>query len=253
MGKRYTKEEISLIQRYIRQGLTNVEIQKKIKHRSIHSVSLFIGRKLGGNKNYIKKGKHRNNYLALKKYFYNHTAEETRKHFGYTKSEFKSCLTYSYKLFPDFYEKCPEKKLNWNDWQLQTMLKLCGIISRDEIAKIIKKPQERTIKEKLMNLGVASRNINGITFDGYLNLFGVQPRYYIKTLAGPRSKTTDFCFIIVPWSVIEKDILKNQIYCSEINAKAVSIMSNFQKWLWRSETPHIKIKRFLTSFRKNIK
>lgn len=234
MAKPYKKDEINKIKNLIKQGFTNKEIALKID-RPACAVAMVTQRKLGGNPNYrLKKTKHKHLRDKVLVYFLNHTMQETAEHFNLKMSELKSCLTVAYKN-PLMAHVRKDKRRHdaWSERELLFLLKYSGVISRDEInEKLSRGNTGRAIKEKLMSLGVCSKNLNGMTLSQFRKIWGFDPEFYLMTTAGSPGgfKNTTF-FKIIPWAYID-ELIKNKTINHEISfVKYVSTMAMFQKWV----------------------
>lgn len=247
IGKNYSKDELKRISQFIKMGLTNKEIAKRL-NRPLSGVSLVVSRKLGGNPNYrLKKTKHKHLHEVALKTFLTHSFEETAKILKLTESELKSCLTYAYqneKL--SHIRKDKRRHDDWSSKDLLFLLKYSGILSRDEINKKINRGSSgRVIKEKLMQLKVAGKNVNGLTLSQFQKLFNHKPEFYIQTSAGSSGapKGINTCFKIVPWAHIDELLTKGIIEHEETVKKYISTMAMFQTWIhgkdyWKSLTKY---------------
>lgn len=226
-------EDIEIVKSKIKLGLTNVEIAKSLGWTRA-KVAIIAQRKCGGNPNYRdKKTKHKHLRKDVLEAFQNMTAKDAAEKFGMTMSEFKSCLTVAYKMSElSHIRKDTRTHRKWEVEEIITMLKYCGILSRDEIAKIINRQHSRVIKEKLNWLGVSSRNINGINLGQFKKLFGRMPEYQIRGRAGPRVSETNF--VIVPWFHVVESY--SSIPHDKTLLEIFRCYAKFQSYIWRSES-----------------
>lgn len=234
-----TKARIALIKGLIKQGYSNPEIAKKIGCTR-HIVASLAAKHLGGNANYLRlKTKHKHLREDVLIFFLDHTFEETMKQFNLTTSELKSLFTVAYRESKwKHLRKDTRRKDLWTPEQIRKMLCYSGILSRKEIASIIKRDNDRVIKEKMNSLGVSTRNINGLNKSAFVRMTGFQPRYQIKGSAGPRVGETNF--IIVPWSYVVNCAV--ELKMSPTLIKAFKTYAMFQSYVWRGN-PWLKMRR----------
>lgn len=240
-------EQIRLL--LLDQDNTNVEIAK-ILNRNKASLSVFINKHFGGNPAYLKRiTKHKHLHEAVLIYFKNHTFEETAEEFELTSSELKSCMTYAYKD-PQLFNLRKDTRQNhrnlWTAEQLTTMLRMCGIFSRDSIAKKINRGNARVVKEKLIDLKVSSRNINGINLSQFEKGFGFKTDKVVSKNAGSPSKNGTSYFKIVLWDDLEKMIATKEIETFPVYEKLIYTMANFQRWLWNTNNVRPKVLKMIS-------
>lgn len=183
-------------------------------------------------------GKWNNKHAHLRgpllKYFLNHSAEECQKKFKLTPSEFKSCLTYAYK-HPEFAHIRKDRRRHdaWSTKELKFLLRHSGIMPRDWIAKELNRGSELGIKDRLELLGISSKNLNGLTLTQFREAFGVDPKFYIQTKAGPgQGKHSSTFYKIVPWVCINVEIEKGRLKTHPMFVQLVSSMAIFQEWIF---------------------
>ena len=176
-------------------------------------------------------------------FFLKNTFKATAKKFDLTERQLKVCMTLAYKepTLKNMRKDARTKRL-WNTEEYLTMLQLCGLVQRSTIAKILDRGTSRVIKERLVKLGVSSKNINGLTLKQTRSLLGNDVKLDpIHTTAGSINAVgTCFCFKIMLWTELETlvtdidipEVFKNFIYC----------MSDFQSWLWNTDKSKVKDK-----------
>ena len=84
------------------------------------------------------------------------------------------------------------------------MLQHTGFVSRLEIGLALGRGQELVIKDKLNQLGVASKSLQGLTLSQYRKFFEKEPKRYVQTTAGPTTGPT--FFKMIPWTYMKEDI-----------------------------------------------
>jgi len=189
--------------------------------------------------------KHAHLREPLLRYYLTHSAEECQKHFKLSPGEFKSCLTYAY-ISPNLKHIRKETRTHepWSLSQLLFLLRHSGLRPRSWIAKKLKRGNAHScIKERLERLGIASRTINGLTLSQFRSLFGKEPKYFIKTDAGPgRGKNSSTYFKIVPWVYLAKDLKANRLKTSRPMRNLIYSMALFQEWIFEGNAL-VKIKK----------
>lgn len=219
------------IDKLIKSGCNNREISDRLGI-SKSLIAQYCRRVYGGNKNF-KRCKHKHLREEVLLFFLNNSFEETAKKFNLKKGELKSLFTAAYKD-TKFKHLRKEKRINhknfWTIEEIRQMLNLCGIKSRKEISIILKRGNERVIKEKLSKLGISSRNINGLNISVFRQFFNCEPEFLIESTAGPTSINKKTCFKIVPWIKIDEWIKSNKIKTVSVFEKLVEIYAMFQRW-----------------------
>lgn len=231
---KWKQEEYDLLGQLIKDGLTNREISEIIG-KPLTAIAIKSQRIFGGNPNYrIKRTKHKHLRRSVMTYFLNHTAQETMKKFKLTESEFKSLCTVSYKM-PELkhLRKCKKRRDAWSGREYQFMLQHSGLMPRDWIGKKLKRGSPVCIKEKLQQLNISSRTLNGITLSQYRSAFGKDPDFYIKTKAGPKGGISQSShFKIIPWVYLQEELRAQRLRAPKIFVQLVETMSLFQEWIY---------------------
>ena len=235
VAKTWSDNEQLLLGNLIEAGFTNKEIAKMM-NRSLVAVRIKSQRYYSGNKN--GKTKHAHLREKVLTYFLNNSAEETKKHFNLTDSEFKSLMTVAYgQKSLRHLRKDERNKRPWMAHHYKILLQNAGIKPRSWIAKKIGKGNVNScIKERLEKLGIASRTFNGLTLTSYGRLFGKNPRKFLKTNAGPgRGKHAPTFFKIVPWVEINKDLKDKYVETTNLMKLVIDARAQFQNWIFDGE------------------
>lgn len=224
----------------IESGMNNVEIASELgKSRSL--IQLAARRYLGGNPNYrLKKTKHRHLREPVFKYFLDHTWQETMERFKLTESELKSLFTVGYRM-PELAHLRKDTRVReaWSAEALIYMLQRVGLVRREKIGEHLKRGNHvRVIKEKLRQLGVNSKTLQGMTLSTYRRNFGQEPSLLIQTKAGPGGGHTgkfDLIgkFKIVPWVILRKELELGLIQTPKLFEDYIKAMALFQDWIFR--------------------
>lgn len=233
------------IEGLIAMGKTNPEIATELG-LTINQVALFAQRELGGNPNYLKKKtKHAHLHEEILKLRLKLSDAEIREKLGLTHGEMKSCMTYAYQREEFKHLRVETRRRDpWSSEELRFLLRWAGVITRKEINEHLGRGKnEIVIKEKLQELGLCSKNVNGLTFSQFRALFKRDPIFYLSTSAGsPASKFSEYAnWKIVPWCHISEMIKDGEIsYTSALHIQ-VEAMAMFQRWVhgddyWRSLT-----------------
>lgn len=172
------------------------------------------------------------------RYFLTHTPKETTERFGLSAKEFKSLMTTAYRQ-PGFkhLRKTTRDHSRWNAKQLKILLRYSGLRQRKWVAeKIGRGNVQSCIKERLNKLGVASRNLQGITLSQYRQAFDSEPRFYLQTDAGPIGVSGKWNrsthWKIIPWVWLDKEIKAKRLGASEEFARLISARAMFQDWIF---------------------
>lgn len=239
------KEFHTEIKDLINQGLTYPQISDELGLTRAQ-VSCYSQRFLGGNPNYInKKSKHKHLHKKILEMRLKISDKEIMQKLNLTKSEMKSCMTYAYKNKElSHLRKETRRRDSWSNKELKFLLQWSGIIPRKEINDYLKRGNsEIVIKEKLQQLGLCSKNVNGMTYSQFTSLFKTEPFFYIETSAGsPASKFAKFAnWKIVPWCHIDEMIKNKDIEHTEAIETYINSMATFQRWVhgenyWKSLT-----------------
>lgn len=235
---KWDSQKIKEIRLMIDNGLTNKQIAE-VYGVSRDSIVAVVRKKLSGNPNYrlqIQKYKHL--YEPVMKYFLNHTWDETKKYFNLNDNNLKSIFSYAYKS-PELkkYRKDTRRKDEWNLQELKTLLVSCGLIERKDIARMLKRGNGQGVKDKINQLSLKSRNVNGLTLTQYRELFGKEPKKLIKTKAGSGLMKIK----LVPWVILEQD--KNLNDMPDFIKTLISTMAIFQRWINEADNNKSVIKK----------
>lgn len=240
------------IKAMIGQGMTNPEIASEL-NVSRNALAIYVQKKLGGNDNYIKrKTKHKHLRKKVLELNLKMSNQEIAKKLNLTKSELKSCFTIAY-MDQDLkhLRKDSRRRDPWSTRELRFLLRWSGVISQSDINEYLKRGKGRiVIKEKLQELGLCSKNVNGMTLSQFRALFKKEPVYILETWAGsPSSKflNSPTHFKIIPWIHIDEMIKDGHIDTVKSIAIYVEAMAMFQEWIhgknyWESLTsaPYFK-------------
>jgi hypothetical protein len=177
------------------------------------------------------------------RFFMTHTMEETREQFGLTKSEIKSVFSIGYQD-PSLKHLRKETRTHapWSTKELKFLLRHAGLVQRTDILAWINKSRGNTnvctIKERMQALGIASRNIQGITANQFLIMFGRMPEMYLLTSAGPPG----FEWRIVPWVLMDEWVKAKKLKPTKEFKVVINTMAMFQEWIFEGNALH-KMKR----------
>lgn len=226
-------------------GFTNPEIAKELG-LSVNQVANYARRYLKGNANHLKRiTKHKHIIKDVMKYFLGHTEQECLSKFNITKSEFKSIMTMGYRdKNLTCYRKDTRRRDPWSKKELHFLLRWSGVLSTTEINNYLKRGVSKiVIKEKLISLGLASKNVNGLSYSQFTSLFKKEPLYYLKTAAGsPGSNSNSYSYWkIVPWMHVKEMLGSGYINHTESVKIYIEVMALFQRWVhgkdyWKSLT-----------------
>ena len=239
---KWDSQKIKEIRLMIDNGLTNKQIAE-VYGVSRYSIAVAVQKKLSGNPNYrLQKQKYKHLYEPVMKYFINHTWDETKKHFSLNDRNLKSIFSYAYKSKSlKKYRKDSRRKDAWTIDELKALVKTCGLIERKDIARILKRGNGQGVKDKINQLGLKSRNVNGLTLSQYRELFGKEPKNLIKTNAGSGLMRIK----LVPWVMLEheKDLKKMPKFINEM----VQSMAMFQRWIYESKNNHQCLRKIIAN------
>lgn len=145
--------------------------------------------------------KHAQIRVQVMTYFLNHSAKDTWEKFKLTESEFKSLMTVSYtRTELKHLRKDKRRRDAWTTREYKFMIQHSGLMSRDWIAKKLKRGGTEAIRGKLEFLQISSRTLNGITISQFRQAFQKEPGFYLKTKAGPgKGKYSSVFYKIIPW------------------------------------------------------
>jgi len=187
------------------------------------------------------------------KYYQTHSFAETARQFSLKPNELKSLLTRAYgKKELKLYRKDNRCKRKWDTQDLVVMLKLGGLKRRDAIAKQLGRSKSRhhSVKDRLRELNISSRQINGLTLSQFHAVFGAKPKHFITTKAGPPGRPSVSCksgccrWKIIPYVEINRMIKDKELRVSKTLRLAFEAMAMFQRWIWNDKNLSIeKIKK----------
>lgn len=253
--RKWTDEEIKKLKHLSTKNLFYTEIAKELGRDavSVRHKAKSIGIQSTQERVKGRFGKWNSKHSHLRKavmtYFLNHTWGETREHFGLTQSELKSIFTVGYRL-PQFKHLRKETRDHspWTADQLKTLLRYSGLRPREFVAKKIGRGNAKScIKERLMKLGIASRNLQGLTLSQFRQLFGKDPRFYLQTDAGPNGglKTSlPTRWKIVPWVWLDREIGADRLKTKKEIRIFINARARFQDWIFEGNSIR-KMKRIL--------
>lgn len=200
------------------------------------------------------------------RYYLTHSFEETREHFGLTRSNMKSLLTVCYRL-PEYRhlrkEWRPHSAWSSEDWRF--MVKTVGIQPREWIARKLKRGETyNSVKDALAKFRGYGKYMNGMPIGWAMHLFDDRAlELKIKTKAGPTGGDRGcFHYRIIPWVTCERLIREGRtrpllgkgkctasrkrtaprVKVSEEVKSGVRAMAEFQRWIYgtRSERRILK-------------
>lgn len=186
-------------------------------------------------------------------YFLNHTAEETRKKFGLTESQFKSLQTVAYRM-PELSHLRKDKRTKklWDVKDDLFVLRWSGIQSRswisEKLGRASKDGSFHSIKDRVRSLNISTKYVNGIPERWVNELFKLYPQS-IKTKAGPVSERSNFQFKIVPWVLLYRHVRSNKKIPQHLK-DAVRAMSKFQKFIHGTKNETEIIRRIKNAAKK---
>lgn len=225
-------QRILEVKKYIKLGLTNPEIGKQLGV-STSTIANIVKRHLDGNPNHMNSYKHRNRNLYSKclKYYQNHSFKETADKFDLTLNELKSVMTYAYRDKSLLHiRKDSRRKDPWSIAEYRKLIQMSGLVQRKTIGSYLNRSiGYQGIKDRLALLKLKSRNVNGLTYSQYLDLFDKKPPFYFKTNAGS-GRTR---ILLIPWVSISKKQLKDQPVFIK---KMIESMSIFQMWVYSTRS-----------------
>lgn len=185
------------------------------------------------------------------RYYFSHSAEETAKKFGLTKSEFKSCLTYAYKN-KDIRHIRKDKRTHapLTAKELKFLLQHSGLRPRAWVMRQMGRGTNVChIKERLQRLGVASRTLQGLTLSQYRQAFNGEPSFFLQTDAGPDGglrSSLPTRWKIVPWVWLNQEIQARRLTTAPELRLLISAHAQFQEWIFEGNAMK-KMKRIVGS------
>ncbi len=230
----WTESELMHLGFLIQGGFTNPEISK-IMGKPRTGVAIKAQRIWGGNPNYRKSiTKHAHLREPVMRYFLKHSWEETKEKFGLTQSELKSLFTVGYRdQNLKHLRKDKRVKREWDTKDYLTLLRFAGLKQRTWISKKLKRGGVHSTRERLEKLGIASKNLQGITLSQYRQAFGAEPERYIQSEAGPNRSGMPTRFKIILWSDLDRWLKRGKIHAPDVFKVHCSAMAMFQNWVWQ--------------------
>ena len=245
-----TQDEKDSILVLATKGHTNSEIAEMLGKKKTQ-VASFIQRS-GGNPSYRKRIKKYDDDKIKKAFeiFQKASFDETAEIMGLTKTELKSLMTIGYtKERFCVYRK--DTRINhrrkWTVTETTKMLKWAGLIPRKRIALKLNRGNDRVIKERLMKIGIATRNINGIPVRQFAQFFGKEANDLLSS--GKIVPSGIGRFNIILWVDVSKLIKGGLLAVTPTQELIVETRAKFQNWLWGGSTKK-KILLFLTKEKK---
>ncbi len=182
------------------------------------------------------------------KYYMRHTHRECAKKFNLDEREIKSLLTNGYKdeRFDKFRKDTrTHEALSANE--LQTLLTHSGLVPQKELMRKLGRGKNFChIKERLHRLGLASRNLQGLTLSQYKEAFGKRPDFFIQTRAGPRRKSASFTlWKIVPWVYLNEEVRTKRLRTAQEMKLLVQTQAEFQRWIFGGGNVISKMKKIV--------
>lgn len=193
--------------------------------------------------------KHAHLREAVMQFYQTHSYEQTMKKFGLTRSELKSLFSVSYQM-PELAHLRKDRRdhSGWTTKQLKFLLQHAGLRPRKWImAQIGRGTNVCHIKERMQTLGVSSRTLQGITLSQFREAFNQEPKFYLKTDAGPDGGpkgTLPTRWKIVPWVWLEQELKAKRLKTSKEFAILVSARATFQEWIFEGSALR-KMKRIV--------
>lgn len=181
--------------------------------------------------------KHAHLRLPALRFYQTHSAQETAKRFRLTDREFKSLITATYKK-PEWkkYRKETRTHEAWSTKELKFLLQHAGLRPRKWImAKIGRGNNVCHIKERMQQLGVSSRTLQGITLSQFRKAFGQEPAFYLQTDAGPDGGPKSALptrWKIIPWVWLEQELKAKRLKTAKEFRLLVSARATFQEWIF---------------------
>lgn len=216
------------------EGLSNKEISERLQ-----VLPCTICRRLkkyGGNQNYLNQ-KRKSTTDELRAFL--HRAEEIgfaelRKELGISRREINAiksrCVKRGLVTRENYKSKDKRRKNKWSGDEISKMLMWSGIISREDIAKKLGSSSGRVIKERLVNMNIAGRDVNGVLLTKFREMFQCDPPRCVHSLTGPGGSAK---YKIALWVDIEFWIKNKKIKSVPVITKKVEIMAMFQRWIWK--------------------
>lgn len=226
--KKFTPAQISRIKRLAKEGyglcavadMMGVHADHIRKLRANKTVKFRCGYEISREKSKIFREK-------VHAYRLKHGTAKAAEKFGLTH---KTASQYSAQAVRDNKKLQPfddRRKDKWSAEDLVYLLRKSGIDSREDIKTHLKRGDKVTlIKEKLQDLGVCSKNVNGISTEQFLEIFGVAPPVRIEGSAR---------FKIVPYQYVVKYMNKSKVDINPTLKIYFETMALFQKWIYGDE------------------
>lgn len=179
--------------------------------------------------------KHAHIREAAFEYFLTHSTDQTREHFGLTKSECRSLFSVGYRM-PELshLRKDTRRRDAWSPEEYLFLLRHAGLRDRDWIAAALKRGSRHAVKDCASDRlhGIWTKQMHGLPHKIVAEQLGVPGLKTVQTAAGPISETHSYRYIIVPWVVLADSQSKFSV---EIRP-ALRAMSRFQKWIYGTTT-----------------
>jgi hypothetical protein len=234
----WTQSEIEKLKSLSGDKLFFSEIAKQLSKKPAATRYMARKLKLQNYANYRMgewNSKHSQLREPVMKYFMTHTWIETLKKFKLTNSELKSLFSIGYKMPAlKHLRKDTRRKDSWSAKEYKFLIRHSGLMPRIWIAEKLKRDKsEIVIKEKLSQLGLASKSVNGITLSQFRSAFGKDPEMYLQTEAGPsRGVHGQTYFKIVPWCWLDKQLKNEKLSAPKVFCQLVESMALFQEWIF---------------------
>lgn len=260
-----SRNELFMTEIAEKMGLSRVAVLNKCRALGIRTNP--EGRKAEWNR------KHVHLREPAMRFFMTHSMEETRKHFGLTKSEIKSVFTVGYqdpKLKHLRKEWRPHTAWTTEDWVF--MAQNVGIQPREWIGRKLKRGTTyNSVKDALAKFRGHGKYMNGMPLQWWSQVFGEEAMpYSILTKAGPTGAAGYFHYRIIPWVTCERLIDQGKVrrvygkgQCTpERKASAPPIvidpavisgirsMAQFQRWIYGCESERVIISRIKSTLRR---
>ena len=181
--------------------------------------------------------------------FKNNTAKETAQKLGITENQVESIMETSRRkglVSPRFKDK--RNKHPWTFQEKLSLIRMAGILNRNEIGKRLNRDGQRNIKERMRNdFKSGTKFLHGMPLTWVKELIPMElADRLIQTKAGPSGQNNQFCFKIVPWVDME-----TVTYAIKLDPTLVSLirsMAKFQRFIYQEDADWrvlCKIKKLL--------
>lgn len=200
----WTKEQEDKLRKLISENrLTNVEIAKYFGVSGSVVASKLQKMKLNNTTYRKRQTKHKHLRKDALTFFLTHSFAETIAHFNLTASEMKSLFTTAYRD-PKLahLRKDHRVKTSWSFDETMFFLRHAGLQSRAWIAGKLGRGSKDSVKQLASRMSCNTKFMNGFSLRLARELLDDPYLEGIKTKTGPKSKSTDFRYITVPWVVL---------------------------------------------------